>query len=614
MTKHKSIRRKLIRVLFITLATVMVLAFASFYAYEFITFKRDMKRDVSAVARLIAYNASAALAFDNQDEALEVLSSLKGEKHIVSATLYDSAGVAFAEYLREGNESDTILNSGSGYEFIKNRLIGFETVKQGAMQIGSLRIISDLDELYDSLLLYLGISLLIFAVTFFISYILLTRLQASITNPILELAGTAAYVSDKRDYSVRATVNSNDETGLLTKAFNQMLSEIEKQNQKITKFNSELEAKVEERTSELENTNNELLQKNELIETVINSSVDLIAVLDMDFRYRIINKKAIEVYGGTEDRFLGRSMFEIFPKLIGSQMETCLLKAHSGIPAHLPNYHSVVSNKIFENFFIPLHNISGEVRSVLIVGHDMTERIIADEKMKELNRELVQSNRELEQFAYITSHDLQEPLRKIRTYSDLAVKNMSDNAQVEKYLGKVSSAAHRMAALISNILEYSRLSGATFESEPVNLHDVIYSVRNDLEILIEERKAQIKVEDLPEVQGNFSQLCQLFLNLINNAIKFSGKEPVIFISPGHVNDRYVEIAIKDNGIGFEQKFADKIFAPFQRLHGRNEYPGTGIGLAICQRIVNNHEGSIRVDSKPGVGTTFHIKLPLANLN
>jgi len=253
---------------------------------------------------------------------------------------------------------------------------------------------------------------------------------------------------------------------------------------------------------------------------------------------------------------------------------------------------------------------------------------LADEvkiQTKELtlySEELSRSNRELEDFAFVASHDLQEPLRKIRAFGDRLMTShaSSIDEKGQDYLQRMYNAAERMSNLISDLLEYSRINSRGKEFSKVSLEQVIKDVIGDLEIAIEESSAIINTSKLPEINGDVSQLNQLFLNLLSNAIKFRKNDipPVIDISyrENSVFDEvlkteslWYEIIIKDNGIGFSQEFEDKIFIPFQRLHARNQYKGTGIGLAVCRRIVERHGGIISVKSEVDSGTEFSINIP-----
>ncbi|NDV90635.1 histidine kinase [Alteromonas sp. 345S023] len=240
--------------------------------------------------------------------------------------------------------------------------------------------------------------------------------------------------------------------------------------------------------------------------------------------------------------------------------------------------------------------------------------------------ELTRSNRELEDFAFVASHDLQEPLRKIRAFGnriDSGYKDVMDE-RGRDFLARMLNAAERMSMLISDLLSFSRVSTRGKDFEDVNLNSVLDAVIGDLEIVVEEKNAQINVPSLPKIRGDKSQIDQLFLNLLSNALKFQpeGVTPVVTIEATEPNDNdlkdllmageynWLKLIISDNGIGFEQSFAEKIFAPFQRLHGRSEYKGTGIGLAVCRRIVERHNGKIFADSSPGEGATFTILLPM----
>ncbi|KPZ54302.1 MULTISPECIES: ATP-binding protein [Pseudoalteromonas] len=237
--------------------------------------------------------------------------------------------------------------------------------------------------------------------------------------------------------------------------------------------------------------------------------------------------------------------------------------------------------------------------------------------------ELSRSNRELEEFAFVASHDLQEPLRKIQAFSD-RLETMFKDELGEKgidYIGRMKNAAQRMSNLINDLLEFSRVTTRGKDFDDTDLKGVVNDILSDLEVAINESNAQVEVGELPVIQADKSQMQQLFLNLLSNAVKFRkpGEEPHISVAYEY-KDEFSEdhnekvgwqiITIKDNGIGFSQEYADKIFVPFQRLHGRSEYKGTGIGLSVCRRIVERHGGIITAHSKDGEGATFIIKLPV----
>jgi PAS domain S-box-containing protein len=270
-----------------------------------------------------------------------------------------------------------------------------------------------------------------------------------------------------------------------------------------------------------------------------------------------------------------------------------------------------------------LHGRDNNIIGFSKVTRDLTEKKMAEEKLLAYTHELEVQNSELEQFAYVASHDLQEPLRKIQTFTELIRTNYHNEEFVRRYFNKLDASAERMVLLVKSLLDYSRLSKQKPEKSKVNLNTVLAETKQDLELLIEETKAIITSETLPTVTGNRTQLGQLFFNLLGNSLKFSRSNPLIEISVKTVTkheivdapvllmkERYFEINFKDNGIGFEQQYAKVIFSLFQRLHGKHEYSGTGIGLALCKKIVENHDGFIQARGEPDKGATFNIYLPV----
>ena len=270
----------------------------------------------------------------------------------------------------------------------------------------------------------------------------------------------------------------------------------------------------------------------------------------------------------------------------------------------------------------------GNVVMVLVVGSDITELREAHFTAVHSMERLAESNRDLLEFAQVASHDLQEPLRKVVAFGSRLEMHLGDDLDDKgaDYLRRMNGAATRMQGLIDDLLTFARVTTRGTPMQTTSLGEIIDAVVDDLEVAIEESGAVVDVDHMPQLPVDASQIGQLFQNLIGNSIKFrqDGVAPYISISAEHVLPEtlggneppmgWYDITVSDNGIGFEEQFATKIFAPFQRLHGRSEYEGSGVGLSVCRRIVERHNGTIRTFSIPGTGTSFMIRLPTAHFN
>jgi PAS domain S-box-containing protein len=271
-----------------------------------------------------------------------------------------------------------------------------------------------------------------------------------------------------------------------------------------------------------------------------------------------------------------------------------------------------------------LRDHSGALSGFALVTQDVSERKRSEQILIE-HRALDRSNRELEQFAYVASHDLQEPLRKIQAFGDRLRAKCGGSLGPEghDYLERMLKSAERMQKLINDLLTFSRLTTRAQPFARVNLAEVVREVLSDLESRAEKEHGRVAVNELPVIQAEPLQMRQLFQNLLSNALKFHRPDvpPVVQIqsrmlpAPDLVEANagapaFCEVTIQDNGIGFDEKYLSRIFTVFQRLHGRTEYEGTGIGLAVCRRIVEWHNGGITAKSKPGRGSKFIITLPV----
>jgi PAS domain S-box-containing protein len=258
-----------------------------------------------------------------------------------------------------------------------------------------------------------------------------------------------------------------------------------------------------------------------------------------------------------------------------------------------------------------IEDASRQPAAFLIVARDVTERKRMEQRLDSTLADLQRSNAELEQFAYIASHDLQEPLRMITSYVQIIEEDYTGklDADADEYIAFTVDGAKRMQTLIDDLLAYSRVGTRGEPFMPTSMNRVLSEAIANLEVAIEESHAVVTHDQLPTVLGDESQLIQLFQNLLGNAIKFRGDDaPMIHVGVEETKDGWV-FSVRDNGIGIDIQYAERIFTVFQRLHARDDYPGTGIGLAVVKKIVERHGGRIWVESEPAQGSTFYFTLP-----
>lgn len=362
-----------------------------------------------------------------------------------------------------------------------------------------------------------------------------------------------------------------------------------------------------------------LREREENLQQLVTYAPDAIIAINDNSLITYWNPKAEEIFGWSSNEVLNRSLAEvIIPAAYRQEHE-------KGMKRYLATGEARVLNKTIEvtainkngnEFYVSLTisstKQSGNIGFISFI-RDITQQKKNVLELEQSKKQLDESNRELEQYSWLTSHDLMEPLRKILTYSDILLTQHNDKLEesVQKHVAKIHQSGKRMGSLIQAILSYSELASEQHLFEKVNLNLIVEEVLVDLELLIKNANAEIEIKDLKTIEAIPFQMRQMFQNLIANAVKYARKDvrPQIQISSCEISG-FLEIIVKDNGIGFEQKDQDKIFRLFQRLAIEYQTDGTGIGLALCKKIVEKHNGSISAESQPGKGTSFFIKLPI----
>jgi len=594
-------------IILLTSGAVVLLTCTAFFAYEFLTFRHSTVRNLSTLGSIIANNSTAALAFANQDDAKEVLAALKAERHIVGAVLYDKDGKPFSRY-----PADLPTNAFpgapqmDGYHFEHSHLVSFQPVVQGVnKRLGTLYLKSDMGAMYDRFKLYGVIVVLVVAISFLVAYALSRKMEKQISLPILALADTARAISHRHDYSVRATKIASDELGLLTDAFNQMLTQIHEQNQAIK-------------------------ESEERVRAVLNSAFTAVVVIDAAGKITDWNAQGEKMFGWLRSEALG---LELAETIIPHRYR----EAHArGLKHFLATGEGPVLGRVVElsalrrdgsEFPVEL-SISpmktGDTITFCGFITDITERKYAQEEIQKLNRELEQrviertsqlevANKELEAFSYSVSHDLRAPLRHVDGFVALLQRHAATvlDDKGRRYMTMIAESAKRMGMLIDDLLQFSRMGRMEMRQTSIDLEGMVQDTIRGLQTEIKNRNIVWKYSDLGQVHGDPAMLRQVFTNLLSNAIKYTMPRDPAEIEIGGMDtaeDEFV-IYVRDNGVGFNMQYVDRLFRVFQRLHRVEDFEGTGIGLANVARIIHRHGGRVWAEGKVDEGATFYLSLP-----
>ena len=354
--------------------------------------------------------------------------------------------------------------------------------------------------------------------------------------------------------------------------------------------------------------------KNQLASIVLNSG-DAIYAMSIDGQIQSWNPGAEKLYGFIEKDAIGRNISIVVPEFKQNELNHLLNKVSKGerIEAFETKRQRKDKSMLDVSLTIsPIREESGLVTSVSAIARDITFKKQVEEELRRYAEELALSNEELYVFSYAASHDLQEPLRSIQNFIETLNKKYKKRLgpEMEEQIKAADDGVTRMYRLITDFLMYSRVGTERAIKEEVDCNKALKDALANLEVAVKESKAAIKQFTLPKVYGNYIQMTQVFQNLVANAIKYQGEsKPTIEISAEKKDGMWL-FAVKDNGIGIEQWFSERIFIVFQKLHDHRKYPGSGIGLALCKRVIEKHKGKIWFESEVGKGTTFFFTLPI----
>lgn len=705
----------------IVTASALTLAAVGLAFNEYWLFKQSMVRRLDTLTNVIAENASSSLLFDYPDSGTQLLTTLRCEKDVISAALYEKDGTLFAQFIGDSSApiAKSIALSDSQMNYRNDVLTMSKPVILNGKVEGTILISVGTKELADRMLTFIGTMSVISLASIAASLLFGLLIQRLVTAPMLNLISVARKIASSKDITIRAQKESDDEVGNLVDSINDMLDEMASLFSKLQESEERFALAVKgtgvgiwdwklsphsayysprfremlhwtpenepadfaewmERIHPLDRqrvsdsmTNHlsarqpfeveyrikvqgeyrwfhskgsavwdesgvpvrmagsltettERVNAEENLRRYFELSADLMCMVDMNGRFKVVNPAFAAITGYTEAELLERAFFDLLHRDDWDKTRLVFEGIMAGNRANaFENRYVCKDGSIV---WLSWNSVIMDNTTVFGLARDITERRKINEKLREYSEQLRRSNRELEDFATVASHDLQEPLRKVQAFRDRLLIKCGDQLddQARDYLDRMRDAVDRMKTLITDLLTFSRISSKANPYTVVNLDETAKGVLSDLEVLVASCDAEVTLENLPKIEADPSQMRQLLQNLVGNALKFRhpSVSPKICVRSRMLSDceraelplngdgEVFEIVVEDNGIGFDEAYSDKIFKVFQRLHGRGEYEGTGIGLAICRKIVERHGGTIQAKSKIGQGSQFIFSLPV----
>jgi PAS domain S-box-containing protein len=727
--RDQSIKRKTTAVIMLTSVAGLLLTTVAFTVYDLVTYRQNRVQSLSATAAIIADHSSAALALGDKKDGRNTLGSLRADRRVMAAALYDSQGRLFVGYpVLAPTGTFPPAPGNDGWRSEGGQVILVQPVMEGGARLGSLYLRSEVLPLYPRLRFYGGMALLVLLASALVALAISTVLQRRVTRPILALAEVAKQVSERGDYTLRAPRVSEDETGLLTDAFNGMLARIEAQTEALRKdeesrsflaaivessddaiVGKDLDGRVvswnagaermfgypaaemlgqpiirllspdrpEEEAHILEEVRRgrtrhyetarirkdgrpielsltvspissargdiigissiarditegklaeRLIQESRArLSGIIGSAMDAIISVDTGQRITIFNEAAEQMFrcpagealGQPLDRFIParfrqahRRHVEEFGRTGTTSRAMTSLQPLAGLRADGEEFPIEASISHIE--------VGGQ-QIYTVILRDITERKRAEEQILRLNAELEQrvrertaelteANKELESFTYSVAHDLRAPLRHIDAFSKLLHEDFEAVLPLEAkhYLKNIRDSTRKMSLLVDDLLNLARVGRQELRRHPTPLGRLVEEVLADLTPETAGRKLEWHIEPLPAVDCDPGLMKVVFVNLLSNAVKYTRPRPVAVIEVGcRKANGDPALFVRDNGVGFNMKYADKLFGVFQRFHRAEDFEGTGVGLATVDRIVRKHGGHIWAEAVVNQGATFY---------
>jgi len=606
-----SYNRKLLLLIMIVSGIALLMSGIGFVVFDTLLLRAYVQRDLEGLAEIVARSSTAALAAGDSSAARNVLNALRARPYIAQACLYSRTSQLLARYARDDLrvQCPDAIRSDSRY-IVGDDIQLFRKVTVDGQDLGHLYFDYRIGEAQaERRRAYVVLAAVIVGFAAFASWFLAFKLRLFLSKPLLELAETASDVSKTGNYGIRVAKRSNDEVGVLADSLNGMLSGIQQRDADLMAAHEALEGRVAARTMELQESERRFRL---LVEEVRDYAIFM---LDPAGFVTSWNAGAQRIKGYRVEEAIGLHLSRFYPpeEIEKGTVDKLLAAAAAEGRAESEGWRVRRDGSRFwaSITLTALHDPERRLIGYSKITRDLTERKRAEGLLQQQAAELARSNKELQGFTSIASHDLQEPLRMVTTFMQLVAERCQGqlDAETNEFIGYAVDGATRMRQLISDLLAYSRVTSSVEEKVPVDFEQIFQEVLRDLEMMIRDSGAGITYDPMPMVIAIPTQITQLFQNLLTNAIKFSGPDPPQIHVSAQVGPAEWTFSVCDNGIGIRSEYFDRIFVMFKRLHDRTQFAGTGIGLAICKRIVERHHGRIWVESTPGRGSTFFFTLP-----
>jgi PAS domain S-box-containing protein len=577
------IRQKLVIFAMAITAVALLLAGVGVVGADAILFRGYLQRDLSALAQIIGDNSTAALTFNDSRSASETLGALRARPHVVAACISRPDGTPLARYARPDAPAGCPLPTVRDEIRFSSRevSVSHEIVLSGR-RVGTLMLLYDLGEIFERIRLY-GLTVLgVLLFSGVIAFLFSSKLRAVIATPISQLVRAATSVSETKDYGLRAQKLSGDEMGVLVDKFNEMLAGMQEALGEALSARERLRFMAES-----------MPQK--IFTATSNGDVDYFNAQWMEFTG--LSFEQIKDWGWTQF---------IHPEDVEENVRLWQRSIGTGEPFQFVHRFRRADGiyRWHLSRARPMRDAEGKISIWIGSNTEIHEQ-------KEKEAELRRANDDLQQFAYSASHDLQEPIRNVSVYSDILSRRYHGvlDEEGQLFLGFLKEGGQRLATLIDDLLSYTRAGVVDSIVREADSSVVLQRTLSSLAEAIRESDATVTHDPLPEVYMAETHLQQVFQNLIGNALKYRKQDPPqIHISAVRLG-AVCRFSVRDNGIGIDPQYKEKIFGVFKRLHRDQKYNGTGIGLAICQRVVERYGGRIWVESETGNGATFFFTVP-----